>query len=318
MIGIEFIPISVATLTPTDSVGLDLYQKESNSNRLALYRSSRFPLSGDDIHRLQGRGVRHLFINENSRGQYQQYLRSITSSAQQKAVPFSVRIGAMAEVVRDVMETSFESQSLDSVIGASKKLGEMAADLILDERFVPKNLFDVLHDDHSIVTHSTNVAFYCGVLAANLGCSDAEVQQIISGGLIHDLGKVSIDEQVLHCPGKLEELEMNKVKTHPTIGFRRVADRSDLSTGQLMMIYQHHEKVDGTGYPVFCVKDEIHRWAQICAVTDVYEALTSCRPYREPMSRSRAINLMQRDSGTHFDPEILKCWTKIIHQNSQK
>ena len=90
---------------------------------------------------------------------------------------------------------------------------------------------------------------------------------------------------------------------------------SDLDEGQLMMAYQHHERLDGKGYPVGCVATDIHPWARLCSVVDVFEALTSQRPYRTPMPRSKALMLQQRDSGTAFDPEMFACWKNIIQHS---
>ena len=89
-------------------------------------------------------------------------------------------------------------------------------------------------------------------------------------------------------------------------------ERDDLSFGQLMMTYQHHERMDGSGYPVGCLGDEIHPWAKLCAIVDVYEALTSNRPYRSPMTPKTALTLLDKGEGTEFDPEMLKCWRQLI------
>ena len=78
------------------------------------------------------------------------------------------------------------------------------------------------------------------------------------------------------------------------------------------MAYSHHERLDGRGYPVGLVGKEIHPWARICMIVDVFEALTSERPYRSPMSRRKAIELQQRDAGSAFDTDMLRCWTEII------
>lgn len=83
-----------------------------------------------------------------------------------------------------------------------------------------------------------------------------------------------------------------------------------------MMVYQHHERLDGSGYPTGYQADEIHFWAKICAVVDVFEALTSHRPYRSPMPRLRALEIIERDRGTAFDSEILACWEAIIKNSS--
>jgi HD-GYP domain-containing protein (c-di-GMP phosphodiesterase class II) len=104
------------------------------------------------------------------------------------------------------------------------------------------------------------------------------------------------------------------MRRHPTLGFRKLCHRRDLSLGQLMMIYQHHEHMDGHGYPVHAVAGELHEWGRICAVADVFEALTSNRPYRAGLSYRTACDIMQNQAGTTFDREYLKCWMQIVEK----
>lgn len=311
----DFIPISVATLLPTETVGLDLFQQEYESERLVLYRGAQYPLTMDDLDRLRGRDVHHLYIKKESRAIYQKYLRAIATSTNSKSIPLAARAGALTEVVRDVLNAAFSRDSLDKTVNAAEKLGLLAADIITNDKFAASDLFRVLHHDYATFTHSANVAFYCGILAGELGYNKEEITKITTGGLLHDLGKLEIEEEILCKPGRLDEAEFRRIRMHPLLGFRKLAHRSDLSEGQLMMAYQHHERLDGKGYPVGCVESDIHPWAKLCAVVDVFEALTSQRPYRTPMPRSKALMLQQRDSGTAFDPEILACWKSIIHQN---
>ena len=99
---------------------------------------------------------------------------------------------------------------------------------------------------------------------------------------------------------------------YPTTGFAKLCSREDLSYAQLMMVYQHHERLDGTGYPVGVTGEEIHDWARLCSVADVFEALTSNRPYRAGMSISKAFSIMDPGADTTFDKEMLECWKAII------
>jgi putative nucleotidyltransferase with HDIG domain len=315
MQGADFIPISVATLLPTEMVGLDLYQQEVDSERLVLYRGAEFPLSMDDLERLRGRGVHRLFISKASRTLYQKYLRKIATSDNPGSIPLAARAGALNEVVRDVLESAFSRDNVDQTVHAAEKLGTLAADIVTKDEFAVSDLFQVLHHDYATFTHSANVAFYCGILAGELGYSRADIELITTGGLLHDLGKLEIDEEILCKPGKLDDLEFRKIRMHPLLGFKKLAHRDDLLEGQLMMAYQHHERLDGKGYPVGCMESDIHPWAKLCAVVDVFEALTSQRPYRTPMPRSKALMLQQRDSGAAFDPEMLACWKSIIQRN---
>ncbi len=311
----DYVPISVATLLPTEAVGLDLFQQEQDSDRVVLYRGAEYPLSLNDLDRLRSRGIHRLYITKESRSIYQTYLRSIATKGDAESIPFTARVGALAEVVRDVLESTFKYQEVDQTVTAAEKLGGLATDIITNDQFAAGDLFRVLHHDYATFSHSTNVAFYCGILAEELGYSKSEIKQITTGGLLHDLGKLEIEEAILCKQGKLDDFEFRRIQAHPITGFRKLAHRKDLVAGQLMMAYQHHERIDGRGYPVGCLGSEIHPWAKLCAVVDVFEALTSHRPYRKPMPRSKALVLQQRDSGTHFDPEILACWKTIIHRD---
>lgn len=315
MQGVDYIPISVATLLPTQAVGLDLYQQEADSERLVLYRGAEFPLSMDDLERLRGRGINRLYISKESRSSYQKYLRKIATSPDASSIPLTARSGALNEVVRDVLNAAFANDNLDQTVSAAEQLGVLAADIVTKDEFAASDLFRVLHHDYATFTHSANVAFYCGILAAELGYEREDIERITTGGLLHDLGKLEIEEEILCKPGRLSELEFRRIRMHPALGFRKLAYREDLNEGQLMMAYQHHERLDGKGYPVGCVESDIHPWARLCAVVDVFEALTSQRPYRTPMPRSKALMLQQRDSGTAFDPEMLACWKSIIQRN---
>ena len=315
MLELDYIPISVATLLPTETVGLNLYQQEYDSERLVLYRGAEYPLSMEDLERLRGRGVNRLFITKTSRAVYQKYLRKIATSTDTRQIPLATRTGALTEVVRDVLQSAFQREDVDKTIHAAEQLGVLAGDIIGKDEFAASDLFQVLHHDYATFTHSANVAFYCGILASELGYPKEDIVRITTGGLLHDLGKLEIEEEILCKPGKLDDLEFRRIRMHPLLGFRKLAAREDLSHGQLMMAYQHHERLDGKGYPVGCVSEDIHPWAKICAVVDVFEALTSQRPYRTPMPKSKALMLQQRDSGTAFEPEILACWKSIIQRN---
>lgn len=313
----DVIPISLATLASSSAVGLDLYLRSAQTQEYKLFRGAEYPMSERDLQRLRARGIKQLYIQRDAREQYQSYLRQIAGSdANGQSAEYSVRLAAVNEVVRDVLESDFKRADNDRMVDSAMELGSITADLITHDQFAAADMLRVLHHDYATFTHSANVAFYAGMLADALGLDATDVQLIVAGGLLHDLGKLEIDERILCKPGRLDDEEFRIIRSHPTIGFRKLARRQDLTAGQLMMVYQHHERLDGKGYPTGCVADDIHLWAKLCSVVDVFEALTSHRPYRSPMPRLRALEILQRDSGTAFDPEILACWEAIIKNNS--
>ncbi len=308
-----YIPVSVSTLQPTDSPDMNLYQKPADQDSFVLYCAGDHPLIQADLDRLHLRGISRLYIESAARESFQQYLRDLLDPSSKVEGSIAAKAGALNDVVRDVLETQFRSGDTSSMVGEAERLGAVTAEIISHDEFAAGDLCRVLHHDYATFTHSANVAFYAGMLADELGYGTEDVQRITTAGLLHDLGKLKIDEKILCKPGKLTDEEFAVIKTHPTLGFDQLAFREDLCEGQLMMVYQHHERLDGKGYPVGLVESEIHPWAKLCSVVDVYEALTSRRPYRSPMPRAKVFEIMQRDSGKAFDSEILECWIRITN-----
>ena len=308
------IPISMATLSPTSLLGIDIYLRANAQSPAVLFCLANECPDFDRLLPLVRQGVNKLFIDSGDRGRYQQYLReNWTELLAEESSPVANRAAIMSEVIRDVLNEEFSNGDIDSVVAATQRLGKATCDLFSDQTIVAQQLCNVLHHDYATFTHCTNVSMYCVLLARELGFSKSDLREIAVGGLLHDLGKLQIDERILTKPGKLDDFEFREIKKHPGIGFALLVERDDLGFGQLMVTYQHHERIDGSGYPVGCLGDEIHPWARLCAIVDVYEALTSHRPYRSPMSPKTALAVLDKGNGTEFDKEMLQCWRKLIN-----
>ncbi|MCA9158221.1 MAG: HD domain-containing protein [Planctomycetales bacterium] len=308
------IPISMATLSPRSLLGIDIYLRANAHSPSVLFcRANEYP----DFERLLplvSQGVNKLFIDSVDRGKYQQYLRENWADLlADESSPVANRAAIMSEVIRDVLNEEFSIGDTDSVVAVSQRLGNVTCDLLSDQSIIAQQLCNVLHHDYATFTHCTNVSMYCVLLGRELGYSKSDLKELAVGGLLHDLGKLQIDARILTKPGKLDDFEFREIMKHPGIGFALLVERDDLSFGQLMMTYQHHERIDGSGYPVGCLNDEIHPWAKLCAIVDVYEALTSHRPYRNPMSPKTALAVLDKGYGTEFDKEMLQCWRKLIN-----
>ncbi|MEL7267744.1 MAG: HD domain-containing phosphohydrolase, partial [Planctomycetota bacterium] len=200
-------------------------------------------------------------------------------------------------------------------LAVSKTFARSVAEIFFKDAFTNRDVFLAIDHDVSTYTHIVNVAFFAALLATRLGYSAGDVEKIAVGGLLHDLGKMDISEGIVCKPGRLTDEEFRLIKMHPTFGFRRLAQREDILREQLLMVYQHHERFDGGGYPVGLTGRETHPWSRLCAVVDVFEALTSHRPYRMPMKGAKALEIQNRDKELAFDPEMLRCWELIIQND---
>jgi len=130
-------------------------------------------------------------------------------------------------------------------------------------------------------------------------------------GLLHDIGKIAIEETTLNKQGKLTEQEWKEIKRHPEIGYRILSTVNDMSE-MADYILCHHEKWNGTGYPKGLKREEIPFPARIIAIADAYDAMTSERSYRSALSKEIAIKELQKNSGIQFDPEIVRAFIETV------
>ena len=149
--------------------------------------------------------------------------------------------------------------------------------------------------------HSLNVANLSCDIGSSLGLTEKELSLLRSGALLHDLGKMAIPDSILAKPDKLTDFEWCIVKQHPTIGKDILSNTGYCQsvTSLIPIIYQHHERPDGRGYPTAI--SDIDLLARITAIADSYDAMTSDRPYRKGMSKERTLNEISKNRGTQFD-----------------
>ncbi len=160
--------------------------------------------------------------------------------------------------------------------------------------------------------HSQRVTDLTTRLAANLAYEEAELVQIQRGALLHDLGKLSIPDAILFKPGKLTAAEWDIMKQHPTVAYNLLY-KIEFLRPALDIPYCHHEKWDGTGYPRGLKGDAIPEPARLFAVVDVWDALRSDRPYRPQWSEDKTLKYIKEQSGTHFDPNAVATFEKVIN-----
>ena len=165
--------------------------------------------------------------------------------------------------------------------------------------------------------HNYRVTYYSLKIAQEMKLSKTKIKSLIKGAFLHDIGKIAISDNILLKPAKLTDEEFEIMKTHVTQGVDIVKNDPWLSDA-INVILNHHEKVDGSGYPNKLKGKDIPIEARIFAVADVFDALTSKRPYKEPFSLEKSINILKQDSGTHFDKEVVDIFEKIYIQTYNK
>ncbi|MDD2997855.1 MAG: HD-GYP domain-containing protein [Erysipelotrichia bacterium] len=167
------------------------------------------------------------------------------------------------------------------------------------------NLMDIKSFDDYTFTHNVNVATISLLIGVAMGFSREEMDDLGTGCLLHDIGKLKIPLSILNKEGKLTDQEFAEMRAHPTYGYDILAKSKGISERAKMVVVQHHEKFEGSGYPRKLKGTEISLFGRICAVADVYDALTTDRPYRVAMPPYEAMKILTAGMDNHFDPKIV-------------
>ncbi|MFA5147573.1 MAG: diguanylate cyclase [Candidatus Omnitrophota bacterium] len=167
--------------------------------------------------------------------------------------------------------------------------------------------------DHYTGEHVEKTVHYATEVARKLGLQKEEIEKISQASILHDLGKIGVSEKILLKKGKLTKKEYDEIKRHPQIAVDILRPIQSLQ-GVVPMIYYHHERWDGKGYSSGLKGDQIPMGARIIAVSDVYEALTSDRPYRKAYPKEEAIKIVKNSSGSQFDPKVVDAFLEVLQQ----
>jgi putative nucleotidyltransferase with HDIG domain len=165
--------------------------------------------------------------------------------------------------------------------------------------------------DHETTGHSFRVAHYAVTLARAMGLKGEQLKAIEWGALLHDVGKMVVPDDILRKVGPLTEDEWHIMRQHPNWGYDMLAEVGFLQQPALDIVYSHHERWDGGGYPRGLTGEEIPLAARIFAVVDTYDAITSDRPYRRAHSHQAAMNELQRVASQQLDPQVVTAFRQI-------
>ncbi|PKM60033.1 MAG: HD-GYP domain-containing protein [Firmicutes bacterium HGW-Firmicutes-4] len=193
-----------------------------------------------------------------------------------------------------------------------KEQVETIVDVILKNREMMLNMVDLKVFDDYTYFHSVNVAVLSIGLGTAMGLDKADLCNLGFGALLHDIGKVFVPKEILHKQGPLTDNEFMEMKKHSYLGFEYLASEYVGSVGAQAGILDHHEKFSGGGYPNNAKGEKISLYGRIISIADVYDALTSDRPYRKGLLPSEAIEYIMGGTENLFDPDLVKVFIRKI------
>lgn len=230
---------------------------------------------------------------------------AIESSIQPQKVEVPVEFSLQYNEMVATIKTAFNHIKLfnEVPVAAMQELVEYSLHPITENAGILGYLYLLQQRDQYTFQHSVNVAIICGVLGKWLGYKGVELHDLILAGLLHDMGKVLISEEILNKPGKLTEAEFEHIKRHPAAGYTLLA-AADLPLRVKHGILQHHERLDGSGYPIGLSGGAVNDYARIIAVADIFDAITSDRSYQKKRTPFSAADIIAEQMFKQLDPNV--------------
>ena len=229
-----------------------------------------------------------------------------------------------------IVRETFQQTSLRNSVNetAVKNIVEEIIDEILLNNNLVVNLLDIKSSDSYTFDHSVNVTTLSILLGKTMNLNRKKLLKLGLGAILHDVGKTLIPERILKKERKLTDDEFKIIKKHPELGNKHIKKNTQIGAVSRAIIRQHHENYDGSGYPRGKKGEDIHLFARITAVVDVYDALTSDRCYRSKWPVPRAMSFILSQAEEKFDPRVVNCFfrniaiypngTKVVLSNGRK
>ncbi|PLX84035.1 MAG: hypothetical protein C0617_09440 [Desulfuromonas sp.] len=308
-----WLPVALKSLHPERYAPCDLYRRLGVGQHV-LFARRGLSFSRTDRQKLFAHGVSHLFIRQADAARYFRYVREILSSVvRDPATSPENKAATVHAACQDIMRQVFEEPRAVFVSQAHEVIAP-TLDLITADDKATRCLVRLTAYDHSTYTHSANVGIFAAALSRIIfgKKADRDLERIGPGFFLHDLGKCRIPLEILNKPGPLDPGEWEVVKRHPGDGVKILEESGFLTDEARIIALQHHEKDDGSGYPHGLKGGDIHPLARICRLADVYEALTSKRPYHQRRSTYEALKLMKETILVDMDREFFDHFVRLF------
>ncbi len=313
-ISLGYLPINSNGLKTDTMIGCDLYLlvKIGNDSRYVLYSKGDTVFEKNKREKLLEKNISRLFIKKEDRKKFYEYLetnfQSIISDSR-------ISPDERTKIVYDAATNLAKDLFNDPRIGSIERVKTFAynmVDCVLKDSRIAHSLIKIAIHEYYTYTHSVNVSAIGTLFVENLGFGVKDLRGFCSGILLHDIGKTKISTDILKKKGKLTEEEFDVIKRHPELGVEVLKETGSDLKDEYIVALQHHENVDGSGYPYGLKNNEIHRCGKIASIIDTYDGLTTNRPYGEAVRPFAALLEMKKKMLNRFDTEMFKEFIRFL------
>jgi len=295
-------------------VDFDIYIWPDNSVEPVLYRSRDLPFSEEHRKRLEEANRSQILMREAHAPALNSYVeRHLDKIIASDSIPTSEKAKFLYDTSLRLAIDVLDHPETHDNLRRSQELVRNTISYVLLGKDSFHELLALKSYDYRTYTHSVNVCTIGLALTEKLGfSSQTQLMDFGVGAIFHDVGKTRIPQDVLRKAGPLSNYEWEMMKRHPVIGLELIRPHVDFPEDARAIVLQHHERLDGNGYPDGKCEKEIHPFAKAAALVDVFDALTSKRPYKEAVESYPALEIMKEEVGDHFDEGYFREFVKLM------
>lgn len=311
----DLFPVPLAVMQPGTAAPVDLYLLSQHPRRVTLYKKAGAPLREEIRERLMANRVARLHLHKKDEKAYHEYVeQNIDAIIRDDLLPPQEASHLVYESSSRVMADTFANPRSGRNVKRARTMVGATVRSVLKDPDALWHMTGIASHDYYTYTHCVHVCVFLVAGARDLlGITDrAMLERIGLGGMLHDIGKSQVPEEVLNKPGRLTPEEFEEVKKHPLAGVDIVREARRVPAEALRVIRSHHEHFDGSGYPRGLAGEGIDIVSRLATIVDVYDALTTKRAYAAARSTYDALDLMLNQMAAQFEVPLLRRFVKFL------
>lgn len=313
----EYYRVPLSLYKDGDTIQEDVYLLFQG--QYILYRSKNNRWTKEDTRKLSEFGSAELYIKCQDERAHLQFLESnLGRILNEDKTPKQEKASVLYQCATGIAKDIFASPRSTETFVRSKAVVDHTFEMLAKDKDAFLSMIALSSHDYYTYTHCVNVMTFTIALLNSLGIKDQKViKEAAIGAFLHDIGKSKVPLSILNKPGPLVEEEWKIMKQHPTFGLELLADKPVPERGKNVII-QHHEKINGIGYPYGLKGDKVEMVSQVVSICDAYDAMTTNRCYQKALQPFQAFEIITQQMKGHFDMKIVETFIRLLNIDKKK
>ena len=312
--GGSYMPVNLASLRLDTVTGFDIYLQPIPGQSFILYAERDCAFTERVRKRLIDNRVDRIYISTQDRIKYHKYLeRNLAAIVVDPTVSIESKSDVLYATACGSLETVFDHPQAPEAVQQTRDIVKHSVGLMLEDRRILGCLLKNLSVDYRGYTHGVNTMTYAVSLAQRVGYQDpATLREIATGAILHDIGKSQIAPEIINSPKSLSQEQWALMKRHASYGYAIMAQQGHVGEIALDIILHHHERMRGTGYPDGLADTQISPFVRIVAIADIFDAITTHRPFQRGRSSFDALVLMRKQVSLDIDRDFFRTFVGMM------